>query len=140
MDDALKAADAVLEHVGPDSLIELAPVVPAIGGSTQHGEVLNDGSYRGLVLQRDIVMLVQRELDVAMAAGAGAAMTVGKDGEPSVPTALIDVKLLRAGNEAARDLTRLAVRVAEGAFKAQQGNQLVALLEQLKAAQEKKRG
>ena len=36
------------------------------------------------------------------------------------------------------DLTRLAVRVAEGAFKAQQGNQLVTLLEALKSAQAKK--
>jgi len=47
----------------------------------------------------------------------------------------VDVKLLRAGNEAARDLTKLAVLVAEGAFKAQQGNTLVALLDALKASQ-----
>jgi hypothetical protein len=127
MDEALGISGELIAALEP-------AVVPSIGGSSEHAVVLNDGSYRGLVLQRDIVLLVQRELDAAMASGVGSRET--PDG---LPTAAIDVKLLRAGNEAARDLTRLAVRVAEGAFKAQQGNQLVALLEALKAAQEKKK-
>jgi len=110
-----------------DELIELGergeldlPAVGSLGGRA-HSETLHDGSLRGLVLQRDIVVGVQGQL-----------AAVGIEN--------IDAKLLRAGNEAARDLTRLAVRVAEGAFKAQQGSQLVALLEALKAAQERKKG
>ncbi len=132
MDEALTLTGQVLE------VLEDTAVLPAIGGR-EHSETLHDGSLRGLVLQRDTVILVQREIDAAMAAGAGASSVVDDKGRV-VPTAAIDVKLLRAGNEAARMLTTLAVRVAEGAFKAQQGSQLVQLLEALKAAQEKKRG
>jgi len=95
--------------------------LPAVGiGGRAHSETLHEGSLRGLVLQRDIVVGVQAQLD-------------------AVGIEHVDVKLLRAGNEAARDLTRLAVRVAEGSFRAQQGNQLVTLLEALKAAQERKK-
>jgi hypothetical protein len=115
MDDALRVADALIEQGGVALSGELAPLLPGTG----HAKVLEEGAYLGLELQRDTVLMVKAQLD--------------RSGED------IDVKLLRAGNEAARDLTRLAVRVAEGAFKAQQGNQLVALLEQLKAAQERKR-
>jgi len=128
MDEALTVAGRVLE-VLEDSSSE----VPALGGRL-HSETLHEGSLRGLVLQRDTVLLVQREIDAAMALPAGSGRT-----PEGLPTAAIDTKLLRAGNEAARMLTTLAVRVAEGAFKAQQGNQLVALLEQLKAAQERKK-
>jgi len=110
MSDALEAAD---------KLIAIAEMprdeAPALVPSNEHAVVLDSGSLAGLVLQRDTVLLVQSQLD---ALGAE-----------------IDVKLLRAGNEAARDLTKLAVRVAEGAFKAQQGNTLVALLDALKASQ-----
>jgi hypothetical protein len=106
-----------------DDLIELGergelPEVPVVLGGKAHSETLHDGSLRGLVLQRDIVVGVQARLDA-----------VGIEN--------VDVKLLRAGNEAARDLTRLAVRVAEGAFKREQGSELVQLLEALKAAQGK---
>ena len=110
-------ADELIE-LGERGELEL-PAAGGIGGRL-HSETLHDGSLRGLVLQRDIVVGVQGQL-----------AAVGIEN--------IDTKLLRAGNEAARDLTRLAVRVAEGSFRAQQGNQLVALLEALKAAQERKR-
>jgi len=131
MSDALEAAD---------KLIRLAELprdeAPALVPSNEHAVVLDSGSLAGLRLQRDTVLLVQRELDAAMAAGPGAGIAVDDKGQSiGLPTALIDVKLLRAGNEAARDLTKLAVRVAEGAFKAQQGNTLVALLDALKASQ-----
>lgn len=110
-----------------DDLIEMLELeesasehLPAVGiGGRAHSETLHEGSLRGLVLQRDIVVGVQAQLD-------------------AVGIASVDVKLLRAGNEAARDLTRLAVRVAEGSFRAQQGLQLVQLLEALKAAQARK--
>jgi hypothetical protein len=106
-----------------DDLIELGdrgelPDQPVVLGGREHSATLHDGSLRGLVLQRDIVVGVQARLDA-----------VGIEN--------VDVKLLRAGNEAARDLTRLAVRVAEGAFKREQGSELVQLLEALKAAQGK---
>lgn len=122
MDDALRAADLVIEATDGE-LAELRPVVPAIGGSSAHGVVLNEGSLEGLVLQRDTVRMVQHEVTAALAAQAA-------EERP-----YIDVKLLRAGNEAARNLTMLAVRVAEGAFKREQGSELVQLLEALKAAQ-----
>jgi len=119
IDRAVVVADELIE-LGERGELEPLPSTTSIGGRL-HSETLHDGSLRGLVLQRDIVVGVQGQL-----------AAVGIEN--------IDAKLLRAGNEAARDLTRLAVRVAEGAFKAQQGNQLVALLEALKAAQERKRG
>jgi len=109
MSDALDIAADVIAQ------IEAPAIVPTIGGSSEHADALNRGSLAGLKLQIRTVELVDAQLDA-----------LGAD---------IDVKLLRAGNEAARDLTKLAVRVAEGAFKAQQGNTLVALLDALKASQ-----
>ncbi len=106
MTDALKAADDILA------------VLPATvdGGAivkSAHAAVLDAGSLEGLELQRGSVRMVQAQLDA-----------LGPD---------IDVKLLRAGNEAARDLVKAALRVAEGAFRAQEGNALLQLLESLKA-------
>ena len=132
MDEALTAADAVIEQAGGD-LVTLSSVVPTLGGSSEHAVVLNEGSLAGLVLQRDTVRLVQREVSLALAQQEAA----GDDPDPRLRPA-IDVKLLRAGNEAARMLTHLAVRVAEGAFKREQGSELVQLLEALKAAQGKR--
>jgi len=121
IDRAVVVADELIE-LGARGELGEGVGLPAVGiGGRAHSETLHDGSLRGLVLQRDIVVGVQGRL-----------AAVGIEN--------IDAKLLRAGNEAARDLTRLAVRVAEGAFKAQQGSQLVALLEALKAAQERKKG
>ena len=111
MDEALRVADVLLEQGGIVKAEEAATLLPG----NRHAELLEEGSYLGLELQRDTVRMVQGQLQ--------------RMGEG------VDVKLLRAGNEAARDLTKLAVRVAEGAFKAQQGNTLVALLDALKASQ-----
>lgn len=113
IDQAVQVADELIELGESEQL-------PLTIGGRQHSETLHEGSLRGLVLQRDIVVGVQGQLDA-----------VGIEN--------VDVKLLRAGNEAARDLTRLAVRVAEGSFKAQQGSQLVTLLEALEAARARKR-
>lgn len=94
-----------------DTLIERLPAGAA-------ASELQLGAREGLTLQRGTVAMVQAQLDA-----------LGPD---------IDVKLLRAGNEAARDLTKLAVHVAEAEFRGRRDDELTELIALL--AREKAKG
>jgi hypothetical protein len=109
--------------VAAEVALEMLPAVAADkpDSAKDAGELLNEGARAGIILQRDTVRTVQAELDAA------------RRGEREC-----DLKLLRLGNDAGNALAKLAVRVAEGAFRAQEGNALLQLLEQLKAQQAEK--
>lgn len=111
MEKAVEVADAILSLDRED---EGAVVVAG-----EHAVVLREGSLEGLKLQRDTVLLVHERLK---AEGAE-----------------IDVKLLRAGNEAAAALTKLAIRASEGEFRSRRDNVLERLLGMLEAQREEKK-
>lgn len=110
---ALRVAEEVLAAL-PESVAD--ELVPMPGGS-EHAELLHIGSRDGLRLQVGTVQFAQRELERA------------EEVRAADPMAPIDYKLLRLGNDAANQLNRLAVRVAEGAFRAQKDDVLLRLLE-----------
>lgn len=112
MAKVLEVAEQVLEVLPADD----TSVVPMPGGA-EHAAILHVGSRDGLQLQWDTVKFAKRELERAEEARA------------SDPAAPIDYKLLRLGNDAANQLSRLSVRVAEGMFRAKQDDVLVKLLE-----------
>lgn len=109
MADAIEIADLVLA--------ETTVPVERPDGEKSQTELINESSREGILLQRDTVRLVQAQLD---ARGAE-----------------IDVRLLRAGNEAAMHLRRDAIRLAEDQFKARRSDVLEGLLEELKAQRAK---
>lgn len=114
MDKALMVAETLLAEV---------EAMPAAKGTA--AAVLDAATVDSLRMQHDIVLLSRPQVDAMREAQAAGEV---------VP---IDYKLLRISNEAARDLNRLSVRVAEGQFRARRDDVLVRLLEQLSAAEKK---